>query len=165
MLPPVTLAVVVILPTALTAPVMTTLFANILPAADTLPDASRPMVCMLPLTVSKLGPAVSNLNPALAPALPALLKITCVFDPGTVKLPVMLPANVPTKYPSVVMLPAELTIPNVLILPPVTLPAELSELAPNAPVKDKLPPAILAVVMIFDVLVPLAKYVATLALL
>ena len=46
------------------------------------------------------------------------------------------------------MLPAELTTPRVPMLPPVTLPEELSALAANAPVKDKLPPAMFAVVTI-----------------
>ena len=43
------------------------------------------------------------------------------------------------------MLPAELITPAVIKLPPVTLPAELSALAANAPDNAKLPPAMLAV--------------------
>ena len=96
-LPPLTLARVFTLPVAITAPMVTTLPDNTLPAAETLPDADKLTVCTVPLTASKFGPSVANVSPALAPALPLLLKITCVFDPGTVKLPVMLPANVPTK--------------------------------------------------------------------
>jgi hypothetical protein len=45
--------------------------------------------------------AALNVNPVLAPALPELLNNTCVLDPGTVRLPAILPANVPIKYPSV----------------------------------------------------------------
>ena len=96
-LPPITLPVADTLPVALTAPAVTTLPALTLPAADTNPVVRKFPDCVLPATVSKFGPAVSNVRPALAPALPLLLNITCVFDPGTVKLPVMLPVKLPTK--------------------------------------------------------------------
>ena len=46
--------------------------------------------------------------------------MTCVFNPGTVTLPLILPANTPTKKPAVVILPVALTCPAVSKLPPVT---------------------------------------------
>jgi len=49
-----------------------------------------------------------------------------VFAPGTVKLPAILPANVPKKYPAVVMFPVALTAPPVNKLPPVILPVTTS---------------------------------------
>ena len=61
-----------------------------------LPDAEIILLLMVPVTLATLV-AESNVNPAAAPALPALLNSTCVLDPGTVRLPAILPANVPMK--------------------------------------------------------------------
>ena len=55
------------------------------PPAVTFPDDDITLVAAL------------KVNPADAPALPALLNMTCVLEPGTVKLPVMLPAKIPMK--------------------------------------------------------------------
>ena len=61
-----------------------------------LPDAEIILLLIVPVTLATLVAAL-NVNPALAPALPELLNNTCVLDPGTVRLPVMLPAKVPMK--------------------------------------------------------------------
>ena len=74
----------------------------ILPAADTkapvvrLPAITLPVDDIVPVTTAALV-AESKVNPALAPAFPELLNKTCVLEPGTVRLPAMLPAKVPTK--------------------------------------------------------------------
>ena len=96
-LAPLTLARVFTLPVATTAPTVFMLPPMTLPATDTMPVASKLPDCTFPFIVSKFGPAVSNVKPAVAPALPALLNNTCVLEPGTTKLPVMLPAKLPTK--------------------------------------------------------------------
>jgi hypothetical protein len=78
----------------------------ILPAAETaalvvkLPAITLPVDETIPVTTATFV-ALSNVNPVAAPALPALLNSTCVLEPGTVRLPEILPANVPIKYPSV----------------------------------------------------------------
>ena len=66
------------------------------PPVEILPDAEIILLLMVPVTLATLV-AELNVKPALAPALPALLNNTCVLDPGTVRLPEMLPANVPMK--------------------------------------------------------------------
>ena len=53
--------------------------------------------------------------------------MTWVLAPGTVKLPEILPANVPTKYPAVVMFPVALTIPAVNKFPLVVFPVTLND--------------------------------------
>ena len=150
-LPPNTLPVADTLPVALTAPMVTMLPALTLPAAETNPVVLKLPDCVLPATVSKFGPSVANVKPAEAPALPLLLNNTCVFDPGTVKLPVILPAKFPTKNPAVVIFPEADTCPAVVKLPPSTLPVAVTVLGENAPVMLKLPPAMLAAVVIFPV--------------
>ena len=152
-LPPSTLPVAETLPVALTAPEVIMFPELTLPAAETSPVVLKLPDWVLPATVSKFGPAVSNVNPAEAPALPALLKITCVFDPGTTKLPVILPAKLPTKYPAVVILPADDIWPAVVKFPPATLPVAVTVLGANAPVMLRLPPAMLAAVVMLPVAV------------
>ena len=58
--------------------------------------AMIPAALTSPNIPSVLGPEI-NVKPALAPALPLALYKICVLLPGTVKLPVMLPAKLPTK--------------------------------------------------------------------
>ena len=82
----------------------------ILPVAETfapvvkLPAITFPVDETIPVTTATLV-ALLNVNPALAPAFPELLNSTCVLDPGTVRFPDILPANVPIKYPLVLILP------------------------------------------------------------
>ena len=66
------------------------------PPVEILPDAEIILLLTVPVTLATLV-AASNVNPAEAPALPELLNKTCVLDPGTVRLPAMLPAKVPMK--------------------------------------------------------------------
>ena len=93
-----------------------------------LPPRILPTALMLPCEVNKL-PAELNVNPAEAPALPLLLYKTCVFAPGTTKLPVILPTKVPMKNPSVVILPVALIAPlalmSVKVLPPMSEPVDI----------------------------------------
>ena len=70
------------------------------PPVVMLPDAEIIWLLMVPVTLATLV-AELNVNAAAAPALPELLNNTCVLDPGTVRLPAILPAKVPIKYPSV----------------------------------------------------------------
>ena len=70
------------------------------PPVEILPDAEIILLLMVPVTLATLVAAL-NVNPALAPALPELLNSTCVLEPGTVRLPAILPAKVPMKYPPV----------------------------------------------------------------
>jgi hypothetical protein len=53
-------------------------------------------VLTLPVVANTLD-AESNISPGLAPALPLKLYNTCVFAPGTTKLPEILPTKLPTK--------------------------------------------------------------------
>ena len=82
----------------------------ILPAAETLapvvrfPASTLPVDDIVPVTTATLV-AESNVNPALAPAFPESLNSTCVLDPGTVRFPEILPANIPIKYPLVLIFP------------------------------------------------------------
>ena len=89
----------------------------ILPVALTTPPVNTLPKIALPATDIALV-AELNINPELAPALPLALKITCVFDPGTVKLPVIFPWKVPTNKLAV-------TFPLVDKLPVVTFPVTL----------------------------------------
>ena len=97
------------------------------PAAETLapvvrlPAITLPVDDIVPVTTAALV-AELNVNPALAAALPALLNNTCVFAPGTVRLPDMLPAKVPIKYPSVTIFPVDDICPPVVKFPPRILP-------------------------------------------
>ena len=107
---------------------------------------------IFPVTCNTLV-ALLNVKFALASALPAVLKITCVFPPGIVRLPVMLPKNVPTKYPSVTIFPVAEIIPGVfidvapIILPPSILPVADTFPLLNTPVLPiKLPPITFPVV-------------------
>ena len=63
---------------------------------------------------------LSNVNPDVASAEPSVLKITCVVNPGTVRLPEILPAKLPTKYDAI-------TLELVVMLPmkPAEIPAKL----------------------------------------
>ena len=99
----------------------------ILPAAETfapvvkLPATTFPVDETIPVTTATFV-ALSKVNPALAPAFPESLNSTCVLDPGTVRFPEILPANVPIKYPLVLILPVADTCPSVIRLPPLILP-------------------------------------------
>ena len=84
---------VLILPTAETLAPVVRLPAITLPVDETVPVTTATFV------------ALSNVNPALAPAFPESLNSTCVLDPGTVRFPEILPANVPIKYPLVLIFP------------------------------------------------------------
>ena len=81
---------------------------------------------------------LSNVNPDEASADPSVLKITCVFAPGTVKLPEILPAKLPTKYDAI-------TLALVVMLPVRIAVLPTNPLAVTFPAADMLPAVILPV--------------------
>ena len=88
----------------------------ILPAALTNPPVKKLLPVIVPVATIAFVPEL-NVNPALASASPLLLYKTCVFDPGTTILPLILPWKLPKKYPWVEILPVALIIPAVNKLP------------------------------------------------
>ena len=118
----------------------------ILPAAETLapvvrlPAITLPVDDIVPVTTATLV-AELNVNPALAPAFPESLNSTCVLDPGTVRFPEILPANVPIKYPLVLILPWAEIWPSVVKLPPRTLPVAVTTPLVVTLAAVRLPPA------------------------
>ena len=89
----------VIVPAALTVPAVSTLVvatrlaavemlavALIVPVALTLPPVAKFPPVTVPVTVNAFA-VLLNSKPATAPAIPLSLKITCVLEPGAVKLP------------------------------------------------------------------------------
>ena len=117
-LPPVTLPVTVTSPAVVIFPPITlpdalTTAPRILdpvtvPVALNRPAVNKFAPAIFPVTLNTL-PTVLNVNADVAAKLPPLLNGTCVFAPGAVTLPLILPANVPTKNPAVVILPVALT--------------------------------------------------------
>ena len=108
MLPPVTLPVAVTSPAVEILPPITFAAEVIVPVELINPAVNKLPPATLPDTVNKL-PTVLKVNPAVAAKLPLLLNCICVLAPAAVTLPLILPANVPTKKPAVVILPVALT--------------------------------------------------------
>ena len=90
-------------------------------ALVTLPVAFNTPTLAVPLTNMVLV-ALSNLKLVEAPALPALLNNTSVLLPGTTRLPLILPANVPKIVPVTDRLPPTLALLPTAKLPPDKLP-------------------------------------------
>ena len=80
-----------------------------LPAITAPPPTVKLPPVIVPVTVSALV-LLSNVKLAVALAVPESLNMTCVFEPGADKFPVILPTTLPTKVGAT-------TLPLAVIVP------------------------------------------------
>ena len=122
-LPPVIVPATLAVPPVAKLPPVTVPLAVINPPANTFPEPEisppEPLVTKLP-TVAVLV-VLSNVNPAVALAMPLSLNMISVLAPGAAKLPCMLPIKL-----AAVTLPVALMLPPVFTLPPVMVPVALT---------------------------------------